>query len=280
MKVLVTGAAGQLGYDVIRELNKRNIEAIAADRAEFDLTDFKQVRDFVNTHRPDTVVHCAAYTAVDRAEEDAEACYQVNVIGTQNLVKACKPLAVKFVYISTDYVFDGTKETPYEVGDAIHPLSVYGITKAEGEKCVREGIAGHFILRTSWVFGKNGNNFVKTMLRLGKEKEQLKVVCDQIGSPTYTPDLARLICDMLPTERFGTYFATNEGFCSWADFASAIMQQSGSSTVIVPIPSSEYPAKATRPLNSRLSKQALVDASFTPLPSWQNALERFLTELI
>ncbi|HBL41281.1 MAG TPA: dTDP-4-dehydrorhamnose reductase, partial [Ruminococcaceae bacterium] len=276
MKVLVTGAAGQLGYDVIRELDKREIEVIEADRFEFDLTDFKQVNAFVDKYKPDTVVHCAAYTAVDRAEDDAEACYRVNVIGTQNLVDACKNLDVKFVYISTDYVFDGTKETPYEVGDAIHPQSVYGATKAEGENRVRHEIAKHFILRTSWVFGKNGNNFVKTMLRLGKEKEQIKVVCDQIGSPTYTPDLARLICDMLPTDKYGTYFATNAGYCSWADFAFEIMQKSGSTTMILPIPSSEYPAKATRPLNSRLSKQALIDAGFAPLPSWQNALERFL----
>ncbi len=279
MRVLVTGAAGQLGYDVIRELNKRKIEAIGADRSEFDLTDAEQVNAFISQCKPDAVVHCAAYTAVDRAEEEAEACRLVNVIGTQNLVDACQNTAVKFVYISTDYVFDGTKEAPYEVNDAIHPLSVYGATKAEGEACVRSAITGHFILRTSWVFGKNGNNFVKTMLRLGKEKEQLKVVCDQIGSPTYTPDLARLICDMLPTDRYGTYFATNEGYCSWADFAAEIMRKSGSSTVILPIPSSEYPAKAVRPLNSRLSKQALIGAGFTPLPSWQNALDRFLTEL-
>ncbi|MBQ9552537.1 MAG: dTDP-4-dehydrorhamnose reductase [Clostridia bacterium] len=278
MKVLVTGAAGQLGYDLLKELKSRNIETVAADKAEFDLTNADQTTAFVNAHRPDAVIHCAAYTAVDKAEEDAKACRLVNVDGTRNLVNACQGLDVTFVYISTDYVFDGTKDIPYEVDDPIRPLSVYGATKAEGETQVRHGIEKHFIVRTSWVFGKNGNNFVKTMLRLSKEKEELRVVCDQIGSPTYTPDLAKLLCDLLPTDKYGTYFATNEGFCSWAEFAAEIMRQSGSQAKIVPIPSAEYPTKAVRPLNSRLSKQALRDAGFETLPPWQDALARFLAE--
>ena len=279
MKVLVTGAAGQLGFDVLKELKKRGAETVAADIAEFDLTDAPQTAAFVAGHRPDAVVHCAAYTAVDKAEEEAELCRRVNVDGTQNLVNACRNLDVTFVYISTDYVFDGTKDIPYEVDDPIRPLSVYGATKAEAEDLVRHGIARHFILRTSWVFGQNGSNFVRTMLRLSKERDEIKVVCDQIGSPTYTPDLARLICHMLSTDQYGTYFATNEGFCSWAEFAEEIMRQSGCKTKIVPIPSAEYPTKAVRPLNSRLSKQALRDAGFPTLPPWQDALTRFLAEI-
>lgn len=279
MKVLVTGAAGQLGFDVLKELNKRNIEAIPADKAEFDLTDAAQTAAFVAAHRPDAVIHCAAYTAVDKAEEEEALCREINAGGTKNLVDACRGLDVKFVYISTDYVFDGTKELPYEVDDPIRPLSVYGTTKAEGEAAVRHGIEKHFIVRTSWVFGQNGSNFVKTMLRLSKERDEVKVVCDQVGSPTYTPDLARLLCDLLDSDKYGTYFATNEGFCSWAEFAAEIMRQSGSQTKIVPIPSAEYPTKAVRPLNSRLSKQALRDAGFEPLPPWPDALKRFLAQI-
>ncbi|MBQ5825541.1 MAG: dTDP-4-dehydrorhamnose reductase [Clostridia bacterium] len=278
MKVLVTGFAGQLGYDVAQELAARGISCIAADKGEFDLTNTESVRGFVGACRPDVIVHCAAYTAVDKAEEDSAACYKVNVNGTQNLCSTAKEMQAKFVYISTDYVFDGEKSEPYEVDDVTGPQTVYGSTKLEGENRVRHTCPKHFIIRTAWVFGKNGNNFVKTMLRLGKERETLNVVCDQFGSPTYTKDLARLICDMIQTDKYGTYHATNEGFCSWADFAFEIMRKAGLSTKVVPISSSEYPAKAKRPMNSRLSKQKLVDNGFTPLPDWQDALERYIKE--
>ena len=279
MKVLVTGFAGQLGYDIAQELAARGISCIAADKGEFDLTNTESVRGFVGACRPDVIVHCAAYTAVDKAEEDSAACYKVNVNGTQNLCSTAKEMQAKFVYISTDYVFDGEKSEPYEVDDVTGPQTVYGSTKLEGENRVRHTCPKHFIIRTAWVFGKNGNNFVKTMLRLGKERETLNVVCDQFGSPTYTKDLARLICDMIQTDKYGTYHATNEGFCSWADFAFEIMRKAGLSTRVVPISSSEYPAKAKRPMNSRLSKQKLVDNGFTPLPDWQDALERYIKEI-
>lgn len=279
MRVLVTGAAGQLGYDVAEQLKSCGILHLAVDRDDFDLTNRESTFDFVQAFKPDTVIHCAAYTAVDRAEEDSANCCKINIDGTQNLIDACKDLDVKFVYISTDYVFDGEKEEPYEVDDMPNPQTVYGQTKLEGENRVCRSIAKHFIIRTAWVFGSNGNNFVKTMLRLGAERDTLSVVCDQFGSPTYTKDLATLIADIIQTERYGTYHATNEGFCSWADFAKEIMQLSGLNARVSPIASSEYPAKAKRPKNSRLSKQKLLDNGFNPLPHWTNALERFLNEI-
>lgn len=279
MKVLVTGCAGQLGYDVLEQLAARSIDFVAADKAEFDLTNAEAVRGFVEMHKPTAVIHCAAYTAVDRAEEDAATCYKVNIEGTQNLVDACSDLNVKFIYISTDYVFNGEKDAPHEVEDRPDPLTVYGMTKLEGENRVRRSIAKHFIVRTAWVFGKNGNNFVKTMLRLGHERDTINVVCDQLGSPTYTKDLAKLVSDMLYSDKYGTYHATNEGYCSWAEFAYEIMQLSGLNSRISPITSSEYPAKAKRPQNSRLSKQKLVDNGFEPLPDWKNALARFLNDI-
>ncbi len=279
MKVLVTGCAGQLGYDVTEQLAARSIRFLAADKADFDLTNAEAVQGFIEAYRPTAVIHCAAYTAVDKAEEDAANCYKVNIDGTQNLVDACSNLNVKFIYISTDYVFNGEKEEPYEVEDRPDPLTVYGMTKLEGENRVRRSIARHFIVRTAWVFGKNGNNFVKTMLRLGQERDTLNVVCDQFGSPTYTKDLAKLICDMLYSDKYGTYHATNDGYCSWAEFAYEIMQLSGLNSRVSPIASSEYPAKAKRPKNSRLSKQKLIDNGFEPLPDWENALERFLNDI-
>ncbi len=279
MKVLVTGFAGQLGHDVAKELATRGISYIAADKGDFDLTNADSVNGFVGACRPDVIVHCAAYTAVDKAEEDSAACYRANVNGTHNLCRAAAEMQAKFVYISTDYVFDGEKIEPYEVDDSTGPQTVYGNTKLEGENRVRHTCPKHFIIRTAWVFGKNGNNFVKTMLRLGKERETINVVCDQFGSPTYTKDLARLICDMIQTDKYGTYHATNEGFCSWADFAFEIMRQAELNARVVPISSSEYPAKAKRPMNSRLSKQKLTDCGFAPLPDWQDALARYLEEI-
>ncbi len=279
MKVLVTGFAGQLGYDVAAELAKRGISFIAADKNEFDLTNKEAVKGFVGACNPDAIIHCAAYTAVDKAEEDSVNCYKVNVQGTQNLADAAAEAQAKFVYISTDYVFNGEKDKPYEIDDPTGPKTVYGLTKLEGENRVRHTCQKHFIIRTAWVFGKNGNNFVKTMLRLGSERESINVVCDQFGSPTYTKDLARLICDMIVTDKYGTYHATNEGYCSWADFAFEIMQQAGLNARVVPIPSSEYPAKAHRPANSRLSKQKLIDSGFSPLPEWKTALADFLKDI-
>ncbi len=279
MKVLVTGFAGQLGHDVATELANRGINCIAADKADFDLTNKESVFGFVGACNPDVIIHCAAYTAVDKAEEDSAACYNVNINGTRYLCEAASANQAKIIYISTDYVFDGEKAEPYEVDDKTSPQSVYGVTKLEGENIVRNSTSKHFIVRTAWVFGANGNNFVKTMLRLGAERDTLNVVCDQYGSPTYTKDLARLLCDMAQSDKYGTYHATNEGFCSWADFACEIMQKAGLNARVVPIASSQYPAKAKRPMNSRLSKQKLVDNGFSPLPDWQDALVRYLKEI-
>lgn len=278
MKILVTGAQGQLGYDVIKELKQRNIECIGTDVEEFDITDFAAVNAFITNYHPDAVIHCSAYTAVDKAEDNREICYAVNVKGTENIAKVCKSINAKMIYISTDYVFPGTGEYYYEVDDQTGPLSVYGQSKLDGENVVRRVVDKHFIVRISWVFGKNGNNFVKTMLRLGKEREELNVVCDQIGSPTYTADLAPLLYDMIVTDKYGTYHATNEGVSSWAEFAEEVFRQAGYSTTVNFISASEYPARAVRPLNSRMSKSSLDEARFRRLPNWQDAVGRFIKE--
>ena len=277
--ILVTGVNGQLGYDVIKELNKRNIEYLGIDREELDITDSNAVNKYIVKLKPECVIHCAAYTAVDKAEDEEEICTKVNVYGTENIAKACKEIDAKMIYISTDYVFDGLGDKPFEVDGNINPLSVYGKTKYEGELKVREILDKHFIVRISWVFGLNGNNFIKTMLRLGAEKESLNVVCDQIGSPTYTADLAPILCDMATTEKYGVYHATSEGICSWAEFTTEIMKKAGLNCKINPIPTSEYPTKAVRPFNSRLSKKSLVDGGFDLLPRWEDALERYLIEI-
>ena len=277
--ILVTGVNGQLGFDVVKELNKRNIECLGIGKADLDVTDSTAVDNYISNLKPECVIHCAAYTAVDKAEDEEEICSKVNVYGTENIAKACKKVNAKMIYTSTDYVFDGDGENPFEVDGNIKPTSVYGKTKHEGELKVKEILDKYFIVRISWVFGVNGNNFIKTMLRLGKEKESLNVVCDQIGSPTYTFDLAPLLCDMAVSEKYGVYHATNEGFCSWAEFATEIMKKSNLNCKINPVPTSEYPTKAVRPFNSRLSKNSLVDGGFNVLPSWENALDRFLIEL-
>lgn len=279
MKVLVTGINGQLGHDVMAELERRHIECIGAGRQQFDITDYEAVRQFITATRPDAVIHCSAYTAVDKAESNADACYQANAVGPENIAKVCKAIDAKMVYISTDYVFPGTGEQFYKVDDLIGPTNVYGKTKLAGEQAVQRLLTKYFIVRISWVFGKNGNNFVKTMLRLGKEREKLTVVADQVGSPTYTADLAPLLCDMAATDKYGVYHATNEGVCSWAEFAAEIMQQAGLGCKIMPIPTSEYPTPAKRPLNSRMSKDKLVVCGFKRLPAWQDALSRYLKEL-
>jgi len=279
MKVLVTGVKGQLGYDMIRRLNERGIECRGVDLEDFDLTDRDAVMKAITDYAPGAVVHCAAYTAVDKAEEMQDVCRAVNVGGTRNVALACRAIGAKMVYLSTDYVFEGKGTEPFEPDSPKKPINFYGLTKLLGENEVSGLLNKYFIVRISWVFGLNGKNFVKTMLRLGKEKESVNVVNDQIGSPTYTYDLAALLCDMLESEKYGVYHATNEGFCAWSDFAAAIMKESGLPCRVNPIPSSEYPSKTARPENSRMSKQKLLDAGFALLPTWQDALHRYVQEL-
>lgn len=278
MKILVTGATGQLGYDVCRQLTALGIEHKGLGSKDCDLTDPGQVRVVFNTYAPDAVIHCAAYTQVDKAETEVALCRKINVDGTRSVAKVCRELDAKLIYISTDYVFDGKGDEPFETNAAIAPQNVYGQSKADGETAVCQEVAKYFIVRISWVFGENGNNFVKTMLRLGKDKDSLNVVNDQIGSPTYTPDLAKLLVAMIRTEQYGIYHATNEGYCSWADFAETIMQQANLNCKIQGIPTTEYPTPAARPLNSRLSKRSLDQAGFKRLPSWEAALQRYLAD--
>lgn len=280
MKVLVTGVKGQLGFDVVKCLKERNLECLGVDIDDFDITNSNETKEFIIDYKPSVVVHCSAYTAVDKAEDESELCYKVNVEGTKNIAQACKAVDCKMVYISTDYVFPGTGEQFYEVDDATAPLSVYGKTKLGGELAVKEMLDHYFIIRISWVFGKNGNNFVKTMLRLGEERDTMNVVGDQIGSPTYTADVAVLICDMIETDKFGTYHATNEGVCSWAEFAQEIFKLAGYTTKVNAIKTEEYPTKAVRPKNSRMSKDKLVMNGFQKLANWQDALNRYLKVII
>ena len=279
MKVLVTGYAGQLGYEVVRLLESRGIPCKGVDMADFNLTDAAAVLDYVQQYAPDVIVHCAAYTNVDKAETEPEVCAAVNGMGTLYMVRAALSVGAKMVYISTDYVFPGTGSQPFEVDDPYGPKNVYGVSKVQGEDAVRSLMTRYYILRTSWVFGKNGKNFVRTMLRLGAEKKELRVVSDQIGSPTYARDLARVICDMIVTDKYGIYHVRNEGFISWADFARMIMEKAGLPCRIIPVPSSEYVSLARRPLNSRLSGKKLQIAGFGPMPSVGDALDRYLEEL-
>ena len=278
MKILVTGARGQLGYDVCRELQSRNIAHKGVDVDDFDITDAASTSAYVTAYIPTAVIHCAAFTAVDRAESEPARCHLINVTGTENLATAVAEINAKLLYLSTDYVFCGNGDFPHATDAPTAPLSVYGASKLLGEEAVRNATNRHFIVRTSWVFGTHGNNFAKTMLRLSETQPALNVVDDQIGSPTYTRDLAVLLCDMIATEQFGTYHATNEGFCSWADFAEEIMQQSNRHTVIRRVASEEYPTAAPRPRNSRLSKDKLTDNGFSRLPYWRDALRRYLEE--
>lgn len=279
MKVLVTGVGGQLGYDVCKVLTARNIENQGVDLADFDITDSQATRDYIVKYHPDAVIHCSAWTAVDKAEDELEKVRTVNTEGPRHIAAACKEINAKMLYISTDYVFPGTGDHFYEPDDPTGPLGAYGATKLGGELAVKEVLDNYFIVRISWVFGKNGNNFVKTMLRLAETKQELNVVCDQIGSPTYTADLAPLLCDMIVTEKYGTYHATNEGICSWAEFAEEIFRLAGKNVKVNYIPTSEYPTRAIRPLNSRMSKDKLEQAGFTRLPHWKDALQRYLKEI-
>ncbi len=283
MKVLVTGVKGQLGYDVCRELDKRGIENIGVDIDEMDITDPESVDKVITEANPDAVIHCAAWTAVDAAEDDdkKELVRKVNVEGPRNIAKVCKKLDIKMIQISTDYVFDGQGERPWEPSDPTGPVSVYGETKRDGENAVMELLDKFFIVRIAWVFGINGKNFVKTMLNVGKTHDVLTVVNDQWGSPTYTYDLAKLLVDMVLTDKYGIYHATNEGFISWYDFAVAIFKEAGMDNVTVkPVTTAEYGiSKAARPFNSRMSKEKLAENGFEKLPTWQDALKRYIVEL-
>ncbi len=280
MRILVTGVKGQLGYDVVNECAKRGIETVGVDIEEMDITDAASVQKVIGESDADAVIHCAAYTAVDAAEDNIDLCRRVNAQGTENIARVCKDLDLKMMYISTDYVFDGQGERPWEPDDARSPLNVYGQTKYEGELAIEKYVSKFFTVRIAWVFGVNGKNFIKTMLRLGKERGAVSVVNDQIGSPTYTYDLARLLVDMIQTEKYGRYHATNEGLCSWYEFACEIFRQAGMDEVkVTPVDSTAFPAKATRPHNSRMDKSKLSANGFEPLPTWQDALCRYLKEL-
>lgn len=279
MKVLVTGVTGQLGYDVARELEKRHIEYKGTGSREMDISDAEAVKRVITEYHPDAIIHCAAYTAVDKAEDDYGRAMDVNAKGTLAIAKAAKEIDAKMLYISTDYVFNGQGTEPFTVDAATAPLNVYGLTKLFGEEAVQLELSKYFIVRISWVFGKNGNNFIKTMLRLGQTHEELTVVSDQWGSPTYTADLAPLLCDMISTDAYGIYHATNEGITNWAEFAAYIMEQAHLSCKVRPIPSSDYPTRAVRPLNSRLDKSSLDKAGFRRLPDWKDALRRYLKEI-
>ena len=302
MKVFVTGVGGQLGHDLINELTKRNIECVGSDLAKnysgimdgsaavsapyrsLDITDREAVMKTITEIKPDAVMHCAAWTAVDAAEDEdkKDIVFKVNATGTENIADACKAVGASMLYLSTDYVFDGKGETPWDPDCTDYaPLSVYGVSKLRGEEAVRERLTDYFIVRIAWVFGLNGKNFIRTMLKLSETRDELNVVCDQIGTPTYTYDLARLLVDMILTDKYGTYHATNEGgYISWADFAEAIMQEAGRSTKINRVTTEQYGvSKAARPFNSRLDKSKLVANGFTLLPDWRDALKRYLKEM-
>ena len=285
MRVLVTGVKGQLGYDVMNELKKQGLTGIGVDVDEMDITDAEACRRVITEAKPDAVIHCAAYTAVDAAEQNMELCRKVNADGTRNIAEVCKSLDIKMMYISTDYVFNGQGTRPWEPDDERHPLNVYGQTKYEGELAVEKWVKKFYIVRIAWVFGVNGKNFIKTMLNLGKTHDHLTVVDDQVGSPTYTYDLSRLLVDMAEKENYGRYHATNEGLCSWYEFACEIFKQAAEidpaygKVSVSPVSSDQYPAKAKRPSNSRMSKEKLTENGFEKLPTWQDALHRYLREI-
>lgn len=284
MRVFVTGVAGQLGHDVVNELAKRGHTAIGVDVEQMDITDASACERVIMKENPDAVIHCAAWTAVDAAEdeENREKVHAVNALGTENIAKVCAQLGCKMMYISTDYVFDGQGETPWKPDCRDYaPLSVYGKTKLEGELAVSSLLEKYFVVRIAWVFGKNGKNFIRTVLNIGQKYPVLRVVNDQIGTPTYTLDLARLLVDMIETQKYGYYHATNEGgYISWAEFAAEIFRQAGMRTQVTPVTTAEYGlSKAARPFNSRLDKSKLIEQGFAPLPDWRDALARYLKEI-
>ncbi|WP_059173417.1 dTDP-4-dehydrorhamnose reductase [Bacillus sp. FJAT-27445] len=280
MKILVTGYTGQLGYDVVREGLNRGLDMIGVGSRDLDITDCKAVERYIEQVKPNAIIHCAAYTAVDKAEDDRENCWNVNVNGTKNLSQAAKNSDAKFIYISTDYVFNGKGEEPFTESNQPYPTGFYGLTKYEGEKIVQSLLSEWFIVRVSWVYGLNGNNFVKTMLRIAESRKEINVVGDQIGSPTYTIDLSRLLIDMIQTNKFGVYHASNEGFCNWAEFAKEIFRQTGLQVKVNSISTEEYPTRAVRPKNSRMSKLKIIENGFKPLPRWQDSLNHYLKQLL
>jgi len=276
MKIFVTGVKGQLGYDVVNELEGRGIETIGVDIEEMDITDSTSTWAVIKEAAPDAVIHCAAYTAVDAAEDNEDICRKVNTEGTQNIAAVCKDLDIPMMYISTDYVFDGQGERPWKPDDKRNPLSVYGQTKYEGEVAVQNTLDKYFIVRITWAFGVNGKNFVRTMLRLAETNDKITVVNDQFGAPTYTYDLAVLLADMIVTDKYGIYHATNEGNCSWYEFAREIFREADIDMEVIPVSSNAYNAKAARPVNSRMDKKKLDENGLKRLPEWQDALKRYL----
>lgn len=278
MKVAVTGANGQLGQDVVIELTNKGHEVFAADRSILDITDETAVKNYIEKVKPEVILHCAAYTNVDKAEEDEDTAYQVNALGTKYLAQAASVVGSKMIYVSTDYVFDGTSTSPYEVDHPTSPLGVYGKTKLAGEQFIAENLYQHFIVRTSWVYGTKGNNFVKTMVRLGQERESIGVVHDQVGSPTYTVDLARFMLSLMETEKYGIYHASNTGVCSWYEFAVEIFNQSKIKVEVNPLTTEEFPRPAARPKYSVLSKSKITEEGFEQLPDWRIALTAYFQE--
>ena len=301
-KILVTGVNGQLGYDVVRELDKRGYEAIGVDREVMNLTNSEEIRKVMNDISPDGVIHCAAYTAVDAAEDNIELCERVNALAVKDIAECAKVLDIPMIYISTDYVFNGMKginqnnvdEVAYTIednnickecyleyteDDKVNPINVYGRTKCEGEMYVRDILDKHYIVRISWVFGENGNNFIDTMLRLSKDRDEINVIDDQVGSPTYTKDLAPLLVDMLESDKYGTYHATNDGYCSWYDFAKGIFNVAGVDIKVNPITTDMYPTKAKRPFNSKMSKEKLKNNNFRTLRSWKSAVKDYIENI-
>lgn len=280
MKTLVTGISGQLGYDIGKELERRGLSYLGVNTLNMDLIDHNKIKEVISSYHPDIIIHCAAYTDVDKAEKEPELCHSVNTEGTRQIAMACSAIDAKLVYISTDYVFDGQKESPYDIGDEPHPLNVYGKSKMEGELEVKKYLAKYFIVRTSWAFGIHGHNFVKSILQAARTREKLNVVNDQIGSPTYTKDLAALLCDMVVTDHYGIYHATNEGCCSRAEFADEIIKMAGLGTKIKKVTSAEFPSAACRPHNSCLSKDSLERCGFHRLRNWKEALREYIDVLM
>lgn len=274
--ILVTGSTGQLGSDVVKELLKRGYSTLSPNRSEFNLCSEDSIRNYILNSNCEAIVHCAAYTQVDKAEDEKDLCIKINATATKHIVKCAKILDIPMIYISTDYVFDGTKDGEYTENDETNPINIYGESKLAGEKYVHEILDKYYIVRTSWVFNINGKNFIETMLRLSKANNQLSIVNDQIGSPTYTKDLSRLLVDMLETSKYGLYHATNEGYCSWYEFANTIFKLANINIDIKAINSNEYASRAKRPLNSKLSKDKLIEYGFKPLPHWEDALKDYL----
>lgn len=276
IKYLVTGVNGQLGHEIASKLNEMDFDVIETDIETFDLTDKSQVRAYILREKPDVIIHCAAYTAVDKAEDEKDLCYAINVEGTRTIAEIAKEIDAKLVYISTDYVFDGMGTEPHKEDEATNPINYYGYTKEQGEVIVKELLGHYFIVRTSWLYGRNGDNFVKTMLKLSESRNEINVVDDQIGAPTYAKDLAELIVNLVQTNQYGVYHGVNEGTCSWYEFAKSIFEKSGINIKVNPISAANYPTKAKRPMNSRLSKENTDKAGMGRMPNWEDALTRYI----